>query len=107
MRLASSARLLRACAGQPAGHGRRPERYFANGGQWRADFDGREPALLSDHAALARPPAVRGRTVNFGRRVTSIVLGDREGAIVLRQPACAVREDGGLVAARVARHEGG
>jgi hypothetical protein len=51
-------------------------------GVWRRDFaDG--TVLLSDPGSSPGRLPIRGRRIS-GDRVTSIVLGDREGAVVLR-----------------------
>ena len=51
-------------------------------GVWRRDFAG-GTVLLSDPGSSPGRLPIRGRRIS-GDRVTSIVLGDREGAIVLR-----------------------
>ena len=52
-------------------------------GVWRRDFAG-GTVLLSDPGSSPGRLPIRGRRIS-GDRVTSIVLGDREGAIVLRR----------------------
>jgi hypothetical protein len=52
-------------------------------GVWRRDFR-RGTALLSDPGAPRRRLRIRGRKIS-GKRVRSVVLGDRSGAVLLRR----------------------
>jgi hypothetical protein len=51
-------------------------------GVWRRNFEG-GTALLSDRGAASRRLPLRGRRIS-GERVSEVVLGDREGAVILR-----------------------
>ena len=63
------------------GRARGPRRRWR--GVWRRDF-ARGTALMSDPGARTRRLPIRGRRIG-GKRVGSVTLGDREGAVILRK----------------------